>query len=239
MAVHSLHHVVELEHLYGEIARSIDPGGVFLVNDMVGRNGHVRWPEAAEIIHRIWEAAPGRCRYNHSTKQVDDVYPDLDCSVSSFEGIRSEDVLPLLVHRCHPDVCVTFGNVIDPFGDRVYGRNFDPDNPADTAFIDAVAQLDDAALDLAIVTPTHLIGSFRPTPVPCRFVRQRSPERTVGDPRRVDRPDWATIETELHATRARYEALRSRRAVRTALTISELRHKALGLARRQHHSART
>jgi hypothetical protein len=36
-AVHSVHHVVELEHLYDEVAGAIDPEGVLLVNDMIGR----------------------------------------------------------------------------------------------------------------------------------------------------------------------------------------------------------
>ena len=39
-------------------------------------------------------------------------------------------------------------NVIDPFVDRVHGRNVEPENPEDRHFIDLVAQLDDAALDL-------------------------------------------------------------------------------------------
>src|ERR1700733_2321144 len=65
LAVHSLHHVLELEHLYDQIAGAIDPQGVLLVNDMIGRNGHLRWPEAGEIVRRIWSTLPERSRYNH------------------------------------------------------------------------------------------------------------------------------------------------------------------------------
>lgn len=75
LAVHSLHHVVELEHLYDEVARSLHPDGVLLV---------------------------------------------------------------------HPESYVTFANVIDPFIDRIYGPNFDPDRAEDTTFIESVARLDDA-----------------------------------------------------------------------------------------------
>ena len=64
LAIHSLHHVVELEHLYEQAARSLDPDGVMLVNDMVGRNGHVRWPEAGAILNRIWSDLPDRYRLN-------------------------------------------------------------------------------------------------------------------------------------------------------------------------------
>jgi len=232
LAVHSLHHVVELEHLYAEVARSIDPNGVLLVNDMVGRNGHVRWPEAGAIIHRIWRVTPERYRYNHYIKRIDAVYPDIDCSGEGFEGIRSQDVLPLLLERFHPDAYVTFGNVIDPFIDRVYGHNFDPQNPGDTAFIDSVATLDDAALNLGIITPTHLVASFRPRPVSCRYPRERSPDRTVRRPENIATLDAASLEAQLHTTLTRYEALRARKSVRAALTLADLRRTARPSVRR-------
>jgi ubiquinone/menaquinone biosynthesis C-methylase UbiE len=233
LAVHSLHHVVELEHLYGEIARSIDPQGVLLVNDMIGRNGHVRWPEAGAIVHRIWRDAPESYRYNHFAKHIDVAYPDIDCSGEGFEGIRSQDVLPLLLERFHPEVYVTFGNVIDPFIDRVYGPNFDMRNPADTSFIDAVARLDEAAIDLGVLTPTHLVASFRRRPVKCRYPRERSPERTVRKPDRTADVDPVVLEAQVRTTAARYQALRSRKAVRMALALAALQDQARGFVRRR------
>ncbi len=229
LAVHSLHHVVELEHLYDEVARSLRPDGVLLVNDMIGRNGHVRWPEAGAIVRSIWSRIPERYRFNHSLGRVDETYPDLDCSGEGFEGIRAQDVLPLLLERFHPDAYVTFGNVIDPFVDRVYGPNFDIGAREDAEFLETVARLDDAALDLAVLTPTHLVGSFRNRPVDCRYPRQRSPERTVRRPgiragREVD-PEFAALEEQARNVWDRYQALRYRKAVRAALAVADLRHR--------------
>jgi len=178
-ANHSLHHVVELEHLFSEIKSSLDPAGVFLINDMIGRNGHQRWPEAVAMVNGIWDQMPERYRLNHYSGQIDTVYPDTDCSGESFEGVRAEDILPLLLQTFHPQTYVTFGNIIDPFVDRVYGPNFDVNNEADVAFLEQIAQLDDAALELGVLTPTHLVGTFRPSPVECRYPRGRSPERTL------------------------------------------------------------
>ena len=239
LAIHSLHHVVALESLFDQVAQSIDERGVLLVNDMVGRNGHVRWPEAGEIVRMIWRLAPERYRYNHSLKRVDDEYPDLDCSVEGFEGIRSQDVLPMLLERFHPEVYVTFANIIDPFVDRVYGPNFDLDQTEDVSFIESVARLDEAAIELGIVTPTHLVASFRRRPVDCRYPGHRSPERTVRDPLigpgrsgdlASDEADAqlraAKLEAELRTARYRYRCLRSRRAVRMALALADARHRA-------------
>jgi SAM-dependent methyltransferase len=177
-AHHSLHHVLALEKMFDEVARSLAADGCFLVNDMIGRNGHQRWPEAAGLVNQLWSVTPERYRFNHYLQQVDDVYWDIDCSSEGFEGIRAQDVLPLLLDRFHPGTYITFANVIDPFVDRVYGPNFDLGNPRDVAFIDAVARIDDATLDLGVTTPTHIFASFHNSPVDCRYPRDRSPART-------------------------------------------------------------
>ena len=178
-ASHSLHHVVDLEHLFDEVKRTLRPDGFLLVNDMIGRNGHQRWPEALELVNRIWSTVPERYRYNRIHRRFDTTYSDDDWSSEGFEGIRAQDILPLMLDRFHPDAFITFMNVIDPFVDRLYGPNLDPDLPEDRRFIDRVAQLDDAALDLGLVTPTHLVGSFRTRPCEARFPRGRSPERML------------------------------------------------------------
>jgi SAM-dependent methyltransferase len=219
-ASHSLHHVVELEHLFDEVKRSLRPDGVLVINDMIGRNGHQRWPEAARLVDMIWSRIPERYRHNPIHQRVDEVYPDVDYSTEGFEGIRAQDILPLLLERFHPDAFITFMNVIDPFVDRVHGRNVDPERPEDRHFIDLVAQLDDAALDLGIVTPTHLVGSFRTRPCEPRYPRGRSPELTLrGDPGPGAEPAEqriAQLESELADARARYDALRARKALRIA-----------------------
>ncbi|HMD57219.1 MAG TPA: class I SAM-dependent methyltransferase [Solirubrobacteraceae bacterium] len=246
-ANHSLHHVVALEDLFTEVKRSLTADGVFLVNDMIGRNGHVRWPEAGDLVRWIWSVAPERYRWNPFQASVDEVYPDHDCSTSGFEGIRAQDILPLLLDRFHPDVFITFLNVADPFIDRIYGPNFDVSNPDDLAFVDAVGRLDDAAIDLQLVTPTHLIASFRSRPTACRYPRRRSPQRTLRTP--TDEPDGvqpghdagpldagealglrepeaaiAQLRREHDEAWGRYNHLRRRKAVRLALALAAARH---------------
>jgi SAM-dependent methyltransferase len=249
----SLHHLVELESVLTGVHASLDADGALLVNDMIGRNGHVRWPEAAEIVRRIWSIAPERYRFNHFRNCVDDEYWDIDCSQSHFEGVRAQDILPLLLERFHPEVYITFSNIADPFVDRIYGPNFDVNNPEDLAFIDAIGRLDDATLDLGFVTPTHLIGSFRTRPVSCRYPRGRSPQRTVRKPDRTDQAehlpdatgggpqgdaqatyvsDIADIPALVEEAQERYEHLRQRKAVRIALALAALRSRLISVLRR-------
>ena len=56
MANQSLHRFVELETLFDTIRDAIGSIGLSVVPDMIGRNGHMRWPEALEPVQKI----PGR-----------------------------------------------------------------------------------------------------------------------------------------------------------------------------------
>ncbi len=228
-ASHSLHHVVELEHLLDQVKRTLRPDGCLLLNDMIGRNGHQRWPEAGALVDRIWSRLPERYRWNPIHQRVDETYPDVDYSTEGFEGIRAQDILPLLLERFHPDAFITFMNVIDPFVDRIHGRNMDPERAEDRRLIDLVAQLDDAALDLGLVTPTHLVGSFRNRACAARFPRGRSPEAVLRSPDDREPERVWQLETllertqrELEEARADYGALRSRKVVRLGLRLADL-----------------
>ncbi len=183
----ALHHVLELEHLYGQIRDSLHPSGVLVVHDMIGRNGHRRWPEALEVIERIWSTLPPELRHNAITGEVDQFYDDIDCAGEGFEGVRAQDVLPVLLDYLHPGLFLAYGNVIDPFVDRVYGGNFDMDRARDRMLIDHLGVLDDTLIDLGSVTPTRLIATFHPDPQPLRVYGDRTPQHCIRDPDVIDR----------------------------------------------------
>ena len=158
IANQALHHVVELENLFAGVRSSLTPEGLFIVSDMIGRNGHRRWPEALELVEKFWQELPERYRYNQQLKQMDIEYLDWDCSVEGFEGIRSQDILPLLIERFHFNFFYAFGNVTDPFIDRSYGPNFDASGEWDRAFIDRVHACDEAGMAEGRLKPTHMLA---------------------------------------------------------------------------------
>ncbi len=165
LAVQSLHHFVELELLFDKIHAALHPSGYFLTDDMIGRNGHQRWPEALKFVSELWRELPDKYKYNHSLKRFEPQYENWDCSVGGFEGIRSQDILPLLVERFHFDLFIAFGNVIDIFVDRAFGPNFDPGNEWDRAFIDRVHAIDMAEIESGRIQPTHLLAAMTTRPV--------------------------------------------------------------------------
>ena len=91
-----LHHFVELELLFEKTHQCLQDKGFFLTNDMIGRNGHMRWPEALELVQALWSLLDERHKWNHQLRRLEAVYENWDCSISGgFEGVRAQDILPL------------------------------------------------------------------------------------------------------------------------------------------------
>jgi SAM-dependent methyltransferase len=158
LAIQSLHHFVELEVLFDKVHRALKPDGYFISDDMIGRNGHQRWPEALKHIRRIWRSLPDKYKYNHSLKTIEKTFQNADYSDSGFEGIRAQDILALLTQHFGFELFIAFGNIIDPFIDRAFGPNFDPADESDRAFIDRIQTLDQAEIEGGRVKPTHMIA---------------------------------------------------------------------------------
>lgn len=185
MANHSLHHIVGIERIFDEIQTAIGEDGSFLVNDMIGRNGHMMWPEALERVDAIWETMPDRYKFNHFLRRFEEKFENWDCSTEHNEGIRAQDILPLAMERFGFDLFCPFAGFIDVFIGRTFGRNFDADRKEDRRFIDELAEMDELDLHLGKITPTHMLAVMRGYPIDApRIYRHWSPEFCVRDPGR-------------------------------------------------------
>lgn len=182
IAHHTLHHLVELEIIYSAIYNAMTDESIFITADMIGRNGHQRWPEALLWIERLWRIMPDRYKLNFQFGAVHEDYLNWDCSKSGFEGIRAQDVLPLLVERFDFDWFLGYGGIIDPFVERGYGQNFDVGNEKDTGFIDFLENLNQTLLEAGQLTPTIMMAAFKKGQGGRKFFSNISP---AGSIRRV------------------------------------------------------
>ncbi len=87
MANHSWHHLLALEHIFDTVQSGLDDNGTFVVADMIGRNGHMRWPEVLAIVDAAWAFCPDTYKYNHLLHRFEAKYENWDCSNGSFEGV--------------------------------------------------------------------------------------------------------------------------------------------------------
>jgi SAM-dependent methyltransferase len=183
IANQSLHHVVNLEGLFDAIRCALGSGGKFVLSDMIGRNGHMRWPEALKMVGPFWQELPMSYRLNRRLKVVQQTYEDFDNSRAGYEGVRAQDILPLLLERFNFLRFIPFANIIDVFIGRDIGPNFDPAREWDRNFIDRVARADQEAIEQGRIKPTHLIASLSVEYVePARFPKNLSPEFCVRYP---------------------------------------------------------
>ena len=86
IANQSLHHVLELEHLFDQVKGSLRPDGYFVASDMIGRNGHQRWPEALAEVQRFWRDLPKEYRWN-GAERAGGFAGDSGVGVSSDGGL--------------------------------------------------------------------------------------------------------------------------------------------------------
>jgi len=183
VANQSLHHFLELETLFEKIYASLDDKGFFLTNDIIGRNGHMRWPEALRIVNALWSLLEDRHKWNHQLNRFESTYDNWDCSASGFEGIRAQDILPLLLKQFNFHCFLGFANLITPFVDRGFGHNFDIENPRDCYFIDFVGGLDDYFIEAGEIKPTQMIASMTKFNVaPPKVYKHLTPEFCVRAP---------------------------------------------------------
>ncbi len=166
MANQCLHHVLKLETLFERIKGALDEEGLFLVSDMIGRNGHQRWPEALDVVREFWEELPESYRYNRVQKRPEHQYINQDYSANGyFEGVRAQDILPLLTQHFYFDLFIPFANVIFVFIDRPFGHNFDATAEWGRDFVDRVHKRDEDGMLAGELTPTQMLAVLCKNPV--------------------------------------------------------------------------
>lgn len=199
LANQALHHVLNLEGLFGQIKSSLKPQGTFIISDIIGRNGHLRWPEALDVVHEFWRKLPPSYRFNPVLDRYEELYENWDCSKESFEGIRSQDILPLLVANFHFQLFVGFANVIDPFTDRSFGHNFDVNAAWDRVFIDQVHARDEQEMIAGHIKPTHMMAVVGNNPdTPTLFHEPLRPEFCVRPTQESERAPSAEVHKDVY-----------------------------------------
>lgn len=102
ICISALHHVVELERCIQYIHDSLAIDGEFWsIGENIGRCGNRLWPDALTEANYVFKGLPEKYRKNRTTHKVDLEISDKDFSVDCYEGIRSEEILPILSRWFH------------------------------------------------------------------------------------------------------------------------------------------
>jgi ubiquinone/menaquinone biosynthesis C-methylase UbiE len=88
-----LHHVVNLEHLFDEVARALRPGGLFAFREYVGERRMQYAPQRLERANAVLREIPARWR------RTERLAPPPLAGLSPFCAVRSDDILALAGER--------------------------------------------------------------------------------------------------------------------------------------------
>jgi len=157
----SLHHFLELEFVLEQVNRGLAPQGEFLVSgEWIGRRGLQMYPETQRLAQSIFERLPPRLHLDAYTGATDSELPNIDHSVNSFEAIRSDEILPLLLDRLQPLEYVAYDGLVTPLLDFRYGPNYDMDSEEDRALVALITLMDIELIRSRVLNPTALSGIF-------------------------------------------------------------------------------
>ena len=160
----SLHHLIELEHLMAQIARTLRPGGELITVDVITDRGYRMWPETRAIVRDLWHTLPKQYRINHTAygePRFDADIWEADTSASGMECVRSQDILPLLERSFDVTHFVPYHSISRRFFDTMYGPNYDLARPLDRAIFDWIWQLDQHHLAAGRLRPETFFGIYR------------------------------------------------------------------------------
>jgi SAM-dependent methyltransferase len=146
-AVQALHHVEDLEHLFDQIAGSLRPGGLVVVNEYVGP-ARFQWLDKTQtVMNRILELLPEVYRVNPRNgfvkEHIERTPAEEIAQVDPSESIRSDEIMELLRSRFDVLHQADFGGTINQFLLADIAANFDDDDPKDVAILDLISLLEE------------------------------------------------------------------------------------------------
>lgn len=164
MCVSALHHVIELESLVDEVANGLVVNGEFWsIAEYVGRTGARLWPESYDAADAIFSELPEKFRENHAAgeKVIDDHLRNVNCALNTFEGVRSEDIMPILESRLKAEQVDRWSTIIWRVLGPAYVPNYDVEKVVDRALVEFIAHRDVEFQKSGTLLPVAMKGIFR------------------------------------------------------------------------------
>jgi SAM-dependent methyltransferase len=138
-----LHHVEALEHLLDQVARSLGPGGIFVVNEYIGPARFQWLDKTQDLMNRILETLPVEMRVNPTNDFVKEHFERTPAEeiarVDPSESIRSDEIVATLESRFEVLYRADFGGTLLQFLLADIAANFHEDDPKDVALLDLMS----------------------------------------------------------------------------------------------------
>jgi SAM-dependent methyltransferase len=146
-----LHHVEELEHLLGEVSKSLRSGGIFVVNEYIGP-ARFQWLDKTQaLMNRLLATLPEELRVNPANGFVKEHFERAPAEeiarVDPSESIRSDEIVATVETRFEVLYRADFGGTLLQFLLADIAANFDEDDAKDVALLDLLSLFEDVLIE--------------------------------------------------------------------------------------------
>ena len=165
-----LHHISDLEGLYGRIHEALAPEGKLLFNEYVGPNRFQYSHERMALIDRYFRLIPDHLRFNPHYGGLFWKWwptdPEKLAQDDPTEAVRSEDVLPLAKKYFQTEADYNYGGgILNPMLYGIIG-NFDESRPHDQRLLKIFCDAEDRLTRSGRIEPDFriFVGRRRDAP---------------------------------------------------------------------------
>ncbi len=156
-----LHHITNLESLYGRILDALKPDGTFVFNEYVGANRFQHSDEQMDLVNRYMRVLPDRLRHSPSLatvlrrkERLDPAQVERD---DPTEAVRSAEVLPLARAFFRTRAEYPYGgSLLNPLLHDII-VNFDERRPEDVRFLEVLCDAEDRLIRSGHLEPDFWI----------------------------------------------------------------------------------
>ena len=150
-----VHHVINLEHLFAELAKGLRPTGVLSLTEVVGPNRRLLWEENERLANALLDALPAEV--------TGGLRLDVQGEEEGMEGIRQEEILPVLHQHFEARFELRHGAFMRFLCTHPdLGRRLDPASPEGRRSLDFLIDCDQAAVRHGLLRPLEVYGFYRP-----------------------------------------------------------------------------
>jgi SAM-dependent methyltransferase len=149
LAVHAVHHLEALEHVFGEVRAALRPGGLFVLDEFVGPTRFQWTDRQLEVVNGLLRALPPQlrrsCRDGRTPKPAVE-RPTLAemRRIDPSEAARSAEILPLLPRYFEVlEVKGYGGTILHLLLHEIAGNFYDPDA---ARLLDAICDIEDGLI---------------------------------------------------------------------------------------------
>jgi SAM-dependent methyltransferase len=155
---HSYHHIEEVDRLAEQIRSALAPDGLFILNDYIGPNFLQRTKAQIEVTRRIWRILPERLRVNPQGKVLDDVHIPPKSSLSPYEAINADKILPALQRNFDLERVSVFAGLLFPLFNG-FAKNYEE---KDDLFLRSMWEMDKILVEKGVLEPNFIRAIMRP-----------------------------------------------------------------------------